>query len=113
MSQEDISKFLSTVDTYSIYRETKKNKRNLFYLYNRRERMEIDLIEMHGVFSTTNENSEIEIDNEEKRIVKKIKGVTQSGRSISDYNDNVKYILTCIDCWSKFDWVDPLITKKN
>ena len=113
LSYEDISKFLSTVDTYSIYRETKKNKRNPFYLNNRRQRIEIDLIEMHGVFSTINENSETEIENQEKSVIKKIKGVTQSGRLISDYNDNVKYILTCIDCWSKFSWVEPLVTKKT
>lgn len=34
-------------------------------------------------------------------------------RSLSEFNDGYKYLLTCIDVFSRFAWIVPLKTKQN
>ena len=77
--KDDIKRQLESVEVYSTHYETKKPKRNPYYVWFRRQQFQIDLVEM-------GENAW--------------------------YNSGVKYLLTCIDVFSKKAWVEPLKSKK-
>ena len=79
ISRNDIKKWLSSQDCYTLHKPVRKNiKRNQVFVDGIDSEWQADLVDMS---------------------------------SLSKYNDDVKFLLTCLDVFSKFAWVVPLKSK--
>ena len=76
---DDIKRTLREIDSYTIHKESKGPKpRNPYYVFSRREQLQIDLIDIS---------------------------------KLADSNNNVKYLLSAIDIFSRKAFLEPLIKK--
>lgn len=79
MNEAQAKYLLSTIHSYTRFREAKRPVYNPVVVYNRGELLQADLVEMRN----------------------------------SDENDNVRYLLTCIDTFSRKAFIEPLKTKQQ